>query len=68
MGNKKNNALNEAIKATQTLNKIYNYEKAGVKLNFQLNIKNATEMKIFIDLMAKATEDVNQDIQALTNG
>jgi hypothetical protein len=65
MGNKKNNAKEEAIKTSQTLNKTYSYTKQGVQLNFTLNVKSAVELKTFIELMEKATEDINEDIKNL---
>lgn len=64
MGNK-NKVLNEAIKATQTLNKQYGYKKANVSLDFTLNVKNKEEMSNFVDLMKKAIEDVSEDINAI---
>ena len=65
MGNPKNKAKEEAIKTSQTLNKGYSYAKAGVQLNFTLNVKSAVELKTFVELMAKATEDINEDIKNL---
>jgi hypothetical protein len=65
MGNKKNNALQEQVKASHTLNKRYEYTKAGVNLSFTLNIKNKAELENFIELMAAATEEIKNDIAAL---
>jgi len=65
MSNTKNKAKEEAIKASQVLNKSYSYEKGNIKLDFTLNIKSVVQLKDFIAVMAKATEDINEDIKAL---
>jgi hypothetical protein len=65
MSNQKNKALNEQVKSTYKMNKNYNYSKAGVSLDFSLNIKNKAEMETFIELMAAATEEIKSDVAAL---
>lgn len=62
---KKNKELQNAIKANHTLNKRYEFSKDGVNLNFNLNVKNKIELKTFIDLMAEATKEIEQDINNL---
>lgn len=51
------------IKEDHIERKSFNYSKNGVQLNFTLRTDVKTEMKYFKELLEKAIEDINKELE-----
>jgi len=60
-----NKKLNELVKSNYKMIKEYSYEKNGVQLNFNLNIKDKASLQNFLDILLEASAEVKKDIELL---
>jgi len=51
------------IKEEHITRKTFSYEKNGVNLGFQLRIDTKSELKSFKELLEKAIEDINKELE-----
>lgn len=57
------NKIFDFLKKTIETTKHFNYEKAGVKLNFSLNIDSKKQLTTFLQLLQEAQKDVEEQIE-----
>lgn len=60
-----NKELQNIVKANYKMIKEYHYEKNGIQLNFNLNIKSLADLNAFYDLMIETCFEIKRDIAEL---
>jgi len=55
---------NNALTTETNEQKTWTYKNDSVNLNFTLNIGNSDQMRLFVEILKKATADVEKEIVA----